>query len=91
MRGTAFVGIWGRKCLRISNILVSLISSARYSSFHFAFYFHLALGIAWIDRRRIEREYRNVRADLDGRARITGFNYESRENFDELGETAGGD
>jgi hypothetical protein len=24
-------------------------------------------------------------------ARITGFNYESRENFDELGETAGGD
>jgi len=32
------VEIWGRKFLRISNILVSLISSARYSSFHFAFY-----------------------------------------------------
>lgn len=24
-------------------------------------------------------------------ARITGFNYESRENFDEVGEAAGGD
>lgn len=48
-----------------------------------------------IDRREIERQHRNVKADLDSAAaaaaRITGFNYESRENFDEPGEAAGGD